>query len=63
MKLRPLVVFALAAYAGWMLLTFTSSTALQARFFFPAFPALAILSVAGVEALASLRYDRACACR
>jgi hypothetical protein len=53
-ELRPLVVFALAAYAGWMLLTFTSSTALQARFFFPAFPALAILSVAGVEALASL---------
>jgi len=53
-RLRPLVVFALAAYAGWMLLTFTSSTALQARFFFPAFPVLAILSVAGVEALASL---------
>jgi hypothetical protein len=53
-ELRPLIVFSLAAYAGWMLLTFTSSMALQARFFFPALPVLAILSAAGVLALASL---------
>jgi len=53
-EMCPLVVFALAVYAGWVLLTFISTMMLQTRFFFPAFPALAILSAAGVAAVASL---------
>ncbi len=50
---RPLVVFALVGYAGWVLLTFTSAMMLQVRLFFAIFPALAILCAAGIWAVAS----------
>ena len=50
---RPLVVFALVSYAGWVLLTFTSAMMLQVRLFFAIFPALAILCAAGIRAVAS----------
>jgi len=50
---RPLVVFALVSYAGWVILTFTSAMMLQVRLFFAIFPALAILCAAGIWAVAS----------
>ncbi len=52
--LRPVIVFALAAYAAWVALMFTSQFAVQARLFFAIFPALAILGAAGLLAAAHL---------
>lgn len=51
--LRPLVVFALVSYAGWVILTFISYYAVQARLFFAVFPALALLCAGGLAALAA----------
>ena len=36
-EMRPLVVFALVGYTGWVLLTFTSAMMLQIRLFFASF--------------------------
>jgi hypothetical protein len=48
-----LALFAAAGYAGWVVLNFVSAFAVQARLFFAIFPALALLAVAGLAALAS----------
>jgi 4-amino-4-deoxy-L-arabinose transferase-like glycosyltransferase len=52
--LRPLALFVLAGYAGWVILTFTSAYAVQARLFFAIFPALALLGAGGLAASAAL---------
>ncbi|MBF8282839.1 MAG: PMT 2 protein [Anaerolineales bacterium] len=49
--LRPLAVFALVSYLGWVSLTFMSYYAVQARLFFAIFPALALLCAGGLAAL------------
>lgn len=49
--LRPLAVFALVSYPGWVILTFMSYYAVQARLFFAIFPALALLCAGGLAAL------------
>jgi len=49
--LRPLGVFALVSYLGWVILTFISQYAVQARLFFAIFPALALLCAGGLAAL------------
>ena len=50
-ELKPLAVFALAAYVIWVGLMFVSYYAVQARLFFAIFPALAIVSAGGLLAL------------
>lgn len=50
-RLGPIVGFCLAAYLGWVGLMFFSKYAIQARLFFGIFPALAVLAVAGLQAL------------
>jgi len=52
-EVRPLVIFALVAYAGWVVLVLVSGLAWQVRLFSAIFPALAILGAAGVMAVAS----------
>jgi len=49
--LRPLGVFALVSYLGWVILTFISQYAVQARLFFAIFPALTLLCAGGLAAL------------
>ncbi len=51
--LRPLGVFALVSYLGWVILTFISYYAVQARLFFAIFPALALLCAGGLAALSA----------
>lgn len=53
-ELRPILFFVGAAYAGWVAFTFVSPLALQARLFFGLFPALVILGVGGLAAIAAL---------
>jgi 4-amino-4-deoxy-L-arabinose transferase-like glycosyltransferase len=52
-ELRALAVFALASYPGWIILTFVSYYAVQARLFFAIFPALALLCAGGLAAFAA----------
>ena len=52
-ELGPLIVFVLTGYAGWVTLTLASELAIQIRLFFALFPALAILSAAGLTAIGS----------
>jgi len=51
-ELSPLALFTLVSYALWVILTFVSYYAVQARLFFSLFPALALLGVGGIAAIA-----------
>jgi 4-amino-4-deoxy-L-arabinose transferase-like glycosyltransferase len=51
--MRPLALFALVSYLGWVILTFVSYYSAQPRLFFAIFPALALLCAGGVAALAT----------
>jgi hypothetical protein len=53
-ELRPLAVFAAAAYGGWIGLVALSPLGQQARLFFSALPALALLGAGGLAALEAL---------
>jgi hypothetical protein len=53
-ELGPILTFTLAGYGTWIGLTFVSVYAAQARLFFVLFPALALLCVAGLSAMAGL---------
>ncbi len=53
-RLWPLAMFAGAAYAGWVGLTYISGLAVQPRLFFVVLPAVALLSAAGLEAVRRL---------
>lgn len=54
-ELSPLVIFVLASYALWVILTFVSYYAVQARLFFSLFPALSLLCLGGE--LAAAQFD------
>ena len=51
-ELAPLALFVSVSYAAWVALTFISYYAIQSRLFFSLFPALALLGVGGLAALA-----------
>jgi hypothetical protein len=53
-ELAPVVIFVLTAYGAWVALTFITPLAEQTRLFFALFPALALLCVGGLAALAAL---------
>ena len=52
--LAPWAAFVLAAYGAWVVLTFFSRFAVQARLFFAVLPALALLAAAGWEVMRQL---------
>ena len=52
-ELRPLVIFMLVGYTGWVLLLFASNLAMQVRLFFALLPAVTLVCTVGLAAIVS----------